>query len=122
MLAGAYAFNQPSLYCDWKDKMIVPIDLSKLCVEGSYCGSVNDDCSNVTATPTASPTTNTVSTGNGTATPTASPTKHTKATPSPTAASTANGGGGKSAVICFLNCHYGALLILLNYYIIFDIH
>ena len=104
MLAGAYAFNQPSLYCDWKDKMIVPIDLSKLCVEGSYCGSVNDDCSNVTATPTASPT------------------KHTKATPSPTAASTANGGGGKSAVICFLNCHYGALLILLNYYIIFDIH
>jgi hypothetical protein len=33
-----------------------------------------------------------------------------------------NGGGGKTAVICFLNCHYGALLILLNYYIIFDIH
>jgi hypothetical protein len=110
MFNGASSFDQPSLYCDWNAKTTMELKIYDNFCEGPISCGMNNTCP--TAAPTSTPTATPTSTP--TATPTASPTTNTT--------STGNGGGGKAAAICFLNCHYGALLILLNYYIIFNTH
>jgi hypothetical protein len=49
-------FDQPRLYCNWKDKVEADVDLkAAFCIEGGTC-ELNEDCS--TPSPTPAPTAN----------------------------------------------------------------
>jgi hypothetical protein len=92
MFYGATSFNQSHLYCNWQSNPFLDLGTG-VCGQTVDCGWGDETCP-----PTNVPT----------------PSPITASTPS-----SGNGGGGKAAGIYFLYYQYGALLILLNYYIIF---